>query len=104
MRWCIFYSNGLTFCEAQGDAKDAPPVGVIAVVQDHIQPPQVLHQSDFYWWRDGHWWAGDIFGFLDQAARYGATWVKQGEMIQPPMYQDIMARAVALKDSWHERH
>ena len=98
MYWCIFYGNGSTFTSERGKPQDAPHLGVVAIVQTHIQPPQVLHQTDFYWWRDGYWWAGDIFGFLDQAARYGATWVKQGEMIRADRYKEILGRAVALKE------
>lgn len=102
MGWRIFYDDGSTFGNEDGGPADAPTHGVIAVVAvlEDDGVPRVMHQSDLYWWRDGVWWAGDTFGFLDQAGRFGATWVKQGRSVLPNDYQEIMSRAVALSDDW----
>ena len=100
MHWMIFYGDGSTFCHEDGSPSDAPAYGVICIVQDALRPSQVLHQVDFYWWRDDRWTGGDIFGFIDQAANFGATWVKQGRTIRSDDYQEIMSRAIALKNEW----
>ena len=102
MRWRIFYSDGSTFGHEDGDLSFAPYLGVITIVQDATHPCQLLHMVDFYWWRPdwGRWIGGDIHGFIDQCARYGGTWVKQGETIRPEDNQDILGRAGDLKRAW----
>lgn len=107
MRWCIFYDDGSTFSNEEGNPEDAPVFGVQVIVQDWCQPPQVIHKTDFYWWRpdDERWAAGDIFGFIDQSANFGATWVKQGRTIygkNRDAFKEINARAVKLHDEWSE--
>lgn len=105
LKWCLFYSDGTSFSHEDGDPQDAPTRGVQCVVQDWLHPCQVLHQSDFYWWRAdlSAWFGGDIHGFLDQSAYHGASWVKQGESLQSDLYSDILSAAVALKDKWDVR-
>lgn len=100
-RWVIFYDDHSTFADEDGTPAEAPAHGVIVVVVDMgTNGVRVLHQSDFYWWRNETWWAGDVFGFLDQAGRFGATWPKQGRTVLPNDYQEIMARAVDLSNEW----
>lgn len=94
MKWRIFYSDGSSFGYEDGEPKAAPFLGAIAVVQD--DPLQFIHKCDFYWWSRNMWWGGDITGFLDQSARYGATWVKNGETLRPEDFMEINARALEV--------
>lgn len=99
MRWRIFYADGSTFGHEDGKPEESPTHGVVVIVNETDAAIQVIHQIDFYWWRD--WWrGGDIFGFIDQSARYGATWVRQGETIKFEEYQAILGEAVLLKEKW----
>jgi len=102
VKFALFYADHSVFTHARnGDHIDAPTHGVIAVVQDVPNyGTQVMHQADLYWWRDGLWWAGDVLGFVDQAGRFGASWVKQGQTVLPKDYAEIIGSAVALKAQW----
>ena len=105
MRWCIFYGDGSTFSHEQGEPKDAPAFDVQVIVQDWCQPPQVLHKVDLYWWRpdDERWAGGELLGFIDQSACFGATWVKQGRTIYSrdrDAFVEINTRAVELHNEW----
>lgn len=101
MLWHIFYEDGPGVGHEDGSPADAPTHGVISIVQwlDGEGNPQVIHQCDYYWWRDQMWWGGDLAGFLDQSA-LGATWLKQGRTIRTHRYRDVMGQAVALSDEW----
>ena len=101
LRWCIFYADGSTFSFEDGLPEAAPYVGVIAIVcdvEDH--GVQIHHQADFYWRRENTWQAGDIHGLVDQSARFGATWVKQGQTVHPVEYAEIIGAAATLKEEW----
>lgn len=101
MRWCVFYDDHSTFSNEDGGPADAPAHGVIVVVVDMgDNGVRAIHGADFYWWRGDTWWGGDLTGFLDQSAKFGATWVKQGRMILPNDWQEIKTRAVDLYDEW----
>jgi hypothetical protein len=76
--------------------------GVVAVVQQLVDESstQVIHGADFYWWAQNMWWGGDLTGFLDQCAHFGATWVKLGRMVRAQQYRDALGAAITLKDEW----
>lgn len=101
MRWAVFYADGAVYDSMDGSHEGAPSVGVVAVVQ-HLDGGrvEVLHQADLYWWRDGMWWAGDIHGLVDQSARFGASWVKQGQTVRAEEYSEIVGAAINLKAEW----
>ena len=49
MEWTIFYGDGSTFSNIDGDWKDAPGWGVIAIVyRDPEDGWAIAHQGDFY--------------------------------------------------------
>lgn len=100
IRWRIFYEDDFW----QGtDPATAPTHGVIAIVQKLDDEPrcQVIHTCDYFWWRDGMWWGGDLSGFLDSSAR-GATWVKQGRTIRSSRFADILGEAAEFSHGWDE--
>ena len=102
MNWCIFYGDGSTFSNSDGEPKDAPNFNVQCIVQDYIQPPELIHRCDFYWWNgeEQAWRGGDILGFVDQSANFGATWIKQGRTLRAHAFQEIYDQAVELYKEW----
>lgn len=97
MLWRIYYADGSTFDNLQGDPEDAPAFGVIAVVQpDERVGRQVIHQWDWYYWNSdaGQWWGGNLFGVLDRLLnRLPLGALLQGRMESSEKYSEIINRA-----------
>lgn len=97
MDWRIFYSDGSTFDSAQGTHLEAPATGVqVIVVRDSDAPESnvghfILQRRDYYWYEDGEWYCGDIFGMFDFLMRSGV--VKFGQSIPNREYREILGRA-----------
>ena len=100
-RWRIYYGDGDTFDSSQGDPKDAPAFNVQACVSRDISPHRerfVAHKFDYYWFEDGEWFGGDIFGLFDYLARSGM--VKFGRTISNDQFDRVIKAATDdyLKD------
>lgn len=102
MRWAIFYADRSVFSYKDGPQREAPWLGVIAIVQEDRHPCTLLHQVDNYWWRPdwNAWTGGDDFGFMQAAAMYEARWLKKGETVRGEDNREIMGRAGELKRAW----
>lgn len=108
MKWAIFYDDGTTFeyeeftrAIHRERLMSAPTHGVIAIVQklpDEVRP-QMIHQCDFYIWRDDMWWGCDLAGLLDHAS-IGGSWLKQGRTIRTTKYREILGAASQRVSDW----
>jgi hypothetical protein len=67
--WIIFYEDGSTFSNEDGLPSEAPPLGVMVLLQRSAQDRIVLYtQKDYYcWgWRDSNEWVNcEPAGFWD---------------------------------------
>ena len=93
MRWKIFYVDGSTFSNKDGNPEDARGWGVAAIVQeDEVVGVQVHHQRDFYCFAPefGGWYALDYFGFAQYLARPGFKIVKLGEVMPTKEYSKLV--------------
>lgn len=102
VRWQIFYED-LNMRGTTNPLLTGPTHGVVGIVQKLDDEPrcQVLHTVDFYWWKDGMWKGGDIFGALDQASTpEGVRFLKHGRTIRTARFKEIMSAAVALSHKW----
>ena len=94
VKWRIYYADGTTFDSSEGTPYDAPSRGVICIVQPDIDVGRhLVHRFDFYWWHDGEWYGGEIFGLFDYLASDGHKTVKFGRTISNHQYTDIIQRA-----------
>lgn len=113
MRWKIFYGDGTTYSDLNGDAWDAPPVNVQAVV---VSDPQhgwyCCRADDFYWYipEENRWYSGERFGMFDYLTQPGMKKIIFGRSIPDWEYQQILDRAMndpdlPAKTGWqaHER-
>ena len=94
LRWKIFYVDGSTYSNKQGNPEDAPGNGVAAVVQeDDVVGVQVHHQHDFYCFASkfGGWYALDYFGLAQYLAYPGLKTVKLGDVMPTHKYRDLIA-------------
>lgn len=97
LRWRIYYDDGGTFDSGQGSPSDAPPFGVVAIVQPEPTIRRVIATGfDWYYWVDAEqqWWGGDLSGVLDRMLhRKPVEHLLMGRSIDHKSYQEIMRRA-----------
>ena len=93
--WIIFYDNGATFCDKDGEPELAPDRGVVCIA-DRSQKGTV-HKFDWYYWRTDirEWWGSDLHGLLYQLRQRAVVISKvlEGAMVSNSFYQKCMARA-----------
>jgi len=71
MRWRLYYADGSTFSDRDGEPEEAPVAGVMCVAQEAANPQgfQLLYGTsnlDGYWfYRDESWFCCDQLGFWD---------------------------------------
>lgn len=104
--WRIYYGDGTTFDNLDGEPADAPPWNVQAVVQrDPDVGRSISRSNDFYVWHNGQWWEMDLFGLIDYLIRTGL--VKFGRTLGNRDYAAVLDRAVndpdfPAKSAWHK--
>jgi hypothetical protein len=91
--WKIFYVDGSTFSNEDGNPEDASGFGVIAVVQEDEQVGVLVHQmKDFYCFDEafGGWAAMDEFGLAQYIGKPGLKVIKLGEVMETAKYLEII--------------
>lgn len=94
LRWKIYYVDGSTFSNKDGNPEDAIGWGVAAVVQeDDTVGVQVHHLNDFYCFavEFGGWAGLDYFGLAQYLARPGKKIIKLGEVMPTEKYKELIA-------------
>lgn len=96
-KWKIYYDDGSTFDERQGDVTAAPAFGVVCIIfPDDLVGRIILHRHDWYYWvaSEGRWSGGDIHGLLDRLLNnLEMTAVKQGRNTSNDAFWTIMGLA-----------
>ena len=106
MRWCLYYGDGSTFSNEDGLPADAPALNVQVIsTADAVIAREVgvvlLYGKDYYWW-DGGWFGGDLFGLFDYLlCAQGRAVVKFGRFVPRDQYQAAFNKAVAEKHAWY---
>lgn len=63
--WRIYYGDGSTFDNLQGEPKDAPAFDVQVITQkNRPNGRRSISLYDYYYYRDGRWWGGDLGGII----------------------------------------
>ena len=92
MQWRIYYDDG-TFRTSDGTIKKC---GVVAIAQsDSRTGREVLTGGDWYYLKDGKWYAADNFGIMDQILNFfdEISCVVQGRMVPREFFDEIQTRA-----------
>lgn len=94
VQWKIWYEDGTTFTSAQGDPKDSPTHGVIAVAQADNWLGHEVITGEWYIYRDDvqKWMFCDSFGVKDQMIHYGhvISAVRPGRYVTNFQYHEIL--------------
>ena len=98
MNWKIYYGDGLTFSDHNGDPADSPAFNVQAiVVRDLDVGRQVLQAYDWYYYMDGEWHGskGD-FSMLEQVINncQKIEAVRPGRVIRTSLFKEIFDNAI----------
>ena len=94
MTWRIYYDNGTTFDNTQGEPQDAPTIGVICIKHFIENEWRIQAFTDYYIWELGQeWWGADAPGFWQYMFKPGLKVVKFGTNIPDEPFQKIVARA-----------
>lgn len=99
MNWRIWYSDGTTFSDRDGEPAEAPGLGVQVVVQiDHRTGRRTLCERDYYVWKEQQWFGVDLFGLWDYLSGPGRKVVKFGEYIDRLRFEDVLRLAEEDQD------
>lgn len=96
LQWRIYYGDGSTFDNTQGEPDESPALNVqVITIIDPDVGRLLLHRYDFYWYDFDHaiWSAGDIFGMFDYLCQPGIKVVRFGRSIVNREYREIVTRA-----------
>jgi len=98
--WRIYYSDGTFFDSSMGEPKDAPPHGVIVIVErDPVMGRAIISGWNWYYHTGEAWWGSDVHGLLDRLMHNLPTQaVKQGRMATTDIWRDTIDRAVLDED------
>ena len=94
--WRIYYDDGATFSNLDGEPDEAPPFGFIcAVGYDETGKRYIMHGWDHYCWdkEAKQWWGMDQYGLIDRLARNLVYAYKQGRTVTKTRFQEIMQDA-----------
>ena len=113
LTWRIHYGDGTSFSDADGAPSAAPPlnVQVIAQAAGCDVGRHLISRHDYYWFEQGEWFGGDLFGLCDYLMRaQGTAIVKFGRYVTRDVYQRCFESAANNPDlpkkiAWypHER-
>jgi hypothetical protein len=98
--WKLYYGDGSTFSNLDGPPSAAPPCNLQALAQqsDIAIGRKTVSHYDFYWWDDGEWFGGDLYGLFDYLQRQSPSIVKFGRALPRLQFEAILARAVQDPD------
>jgi len=91
--WRIYYGDGSTYSDDDGDVFDAPALDVQAIAfrtsePDHKTGHMPVFRFDYYWWEpNGDWYGGDLFGLYDYLTRPGPKKVVFGRTVSNTAHQ-----------------
>lgn len=88
----IYYGDGTTWEGDVNTLPTAPSINVIAVL---IPQWSLWFGKDWYWYRQGEWFGGDLFGLLDHLLyKRAETLVFAGRTIPDDDYKQIITQAI----------
>ena len=94
MKWVVYYGDGSTYSNEDGEPEEAPGGNVQAVVQEDATIGRAVHHGDdFYVFSEeyGGWRGMDHFGFVQYLMRPGTKIIKLAESLSTDRYKEVIA-------------
>lgn len=94
LQWRLYYEDGTTYDNLQGDEFNAPAVGLICIVnKDEQHGTNLVALNDYYWFRNNMWFGGDKFGLYDYLCQMGQKKVVFGRTVSNERYHEVIKQA-----------
>lgn len=95
MKWKIYYSDGTSYSDIDGSPFDAPARDVqVIAIEDSNVGKTFVGKEDMYWYKDGRWFGGDMFGLYDYLIDNGPRKVIFGRVLDNDNFKKIMKLAI----------
>lgn len=96
IEWVIWYDDGNSFTNEDGEPHEAPRWGVLAVAARSKDHGRVIwHGKDYYVW-EAEWLGVDFIGLVDYLTRPGREkFALVGRGVRPARFHEIYNQAVA---------
>jgi len=99
IKWKIYYGDGSTYSNEDGEPELAPKRNVLAVAQcNEVTGHSVEHTTAYYCWFDPYWRGCDQFGLWDYLAEPGTKVVMFGRWVSNKDYTELLTRALQDPD------
>lgn len=96
VRWKIYYENGLTFSDQDGDIFFAPTQGVqIICFEDKEVGRRMIHRFDYYWPTTYGFSGGDLFALYEYLTQVGPKKVLFGKTVSDKVFKEVLEKALA---------
>jgi hypothetical protein len=96
-RWKLWYADGTTFSDKDGEPWESPVQGVVAVTQPGVVGKDILwNESHYLHHANGEWSAHDLLGLVDQTTSQinSLDCHRQGWDMPTRPFKDIVNRAL----------
>jgi hypothetical protein len=95
MNWILFYADGSTFSNLDGEAHESPPSGMVAFAQNHPDVGHEVRDGHTFIFKDDRWWSCDMQGVQDQLIHFAheIQAYRLGRWATDAEYTNIMKRA-----------
>lgn len=96
MNWKIYYDDGSTYSNQNGEIFFAPGQGVEVIsYEDTEVGRRILHRADYYWPTEFGFGFGDMFALYEYLLSPGPKKVLFGKTISDCQFQNILKAAIA---------
>lgn len=101
IQWRVFYTDGATFSNLDGNPYEAPKEGIQVILK--VDPDVgrfMLAGRDYYWFDHlrQEWFGGDMAGFYQHLRQHGPSCVLFGTYVTHREYQACVIAALADED------
>jgi hypothetical protein len=107
--WTIYYADGTTFSNENGTVRDAPRIGVVAIVQTNEDVGwEIVHAFTYYYFEEsvGGWRCSDQFGMYDHLIRCRDPLILFGRFTDDKTYNSLLKKIrekYGDKSGWLQR-
>lgn len=96
--WRLYYEDGTTFSDTDGEPYESPVWGCVALAQPHLDgSDKIMVNADYYLWRPdrGEWYQCGVDGLDDHMAHFGhlIQCVRKTRWIPSITFNDVWATA-----------
>lgn len=96
LAWRIFYSNGSSFCNEDGEVFEAPATGALVIVQANESVGRTLLRGrDYYWFENDRWFGGDLAGLILYLVEHkGPQKIILGKFVADETFHSVIKQAL----------